>query len=113
MIYLSCSFFEASCSNLRTSSKYVIAISGYHYIIIQLFAYPFVFFMSRDFGEEIAVPTMLQLYDQAVRVLKQIINWHIVQCAYWVILGLKYQEWDIDLRHKSVAKVNQKLKFLP
>ncbi len=58
--------------------------------------YSLVLLFTRYFGEEVAMPAMSEFDDQTIRVLKQVIHRHIVQCAYRVIFSLKYQKWYVD-----------------
>jgi hypothetical protein len=46
---------------------------------------------------------MLELYHKAVRVLKQVVHWHRIHRANWIIFCLKYQEWYINIRNKSIT----------
>jgi hypothetical protein len=46
---------------------------------------------------------MLELYHKAVRVLKQVVHWHCIDRANWIIFCLKYQEWYINIRNKSIT----------
>ena len=46
---------------------------------------------------------MLELDNEAVRVLKKVVHGHSIQCANWIILGLKDEKWNIDIGDKAIT----------